>query len=318
MSARRKQSNSDPLPYVQVDRAVKPKVALLAGAMGVSTQHALGSVVEFWDLCGDPRELERVVESTPAGVEPEVVLPRADIELRFRLASGCDVPSDTLAAVGLVETRGNVARVRGMSRYFEPVLKRISARKAASAGGKARMAGASRDESGRLLGAGALAGEQLEVSAGGIQPTLQPTASRQPADAPAAGQPTASPSGQRSAVSGQRPVEEEPSSTKVVERGPLVYHPPETPPGPGWKAEDFFRWFQACRQTAGFVGEKWPRLNLSHWWAEVLGTPGMSVERLCAGVTSFGQSEHWRGRGLPFGAFAAQWRDFVPALRGAA
>ena len=97
-----------------------------------------------------------------------------------------------------------------------------------------------------------------------------------------------------------------------------MYAPPDAPPGPGWKPEDFFRWFQVCRQTAGFVGEKWPRLNLSHWWAEVLGTPGMSVERLCEAVSLFGASAHWRERGLPFGAFAAQWRDFVPAARGAA
>lgn len=109
----------------------------------------------------------------------------------------------------------------------------------------------------------------------------------------------------------------EPPSPKPVERGPLVYHPPDTPPA-AWDAKDFFRWFQSCRQTAGFVGEKWPRLNLSHWWAEVLATPGMSVERLCDGVRAFGQRQHWRERGLPFGAFAASWREFVPAARGAA
>ena len=51
-----RQSSSDPLPFVQVDRAVKPKAALLAGIMEVSNQHALGSLVEWWELCGDPRE----------------------------------------------------------------------------------------------------------------------------------------------------------------------------------------------------------------------------------------------------------------------
>lgn len=112
-------------------------------------------------------------------------------------------------------------------------------------------------------------------------------------------------------------VEEAPPPPEPAERGPLVYEPPTSPPE-AWRAEEFFRWFQTCRQTAGFVGEKWPRLNLSHWWTEVLGTPGMNVERLCDGVTAFGRRQHWRDKGLPFGAFAASWREFVPASRGAA
>lgn len=110
---------------------------------------------------------------------------------------------------------------------------------------------------------------------------------------------------------------EPPSPSKPVERGPLVYQPPDSLPS-AWGPEDFFRWFQSCRQRAGFVGEKWPKLNLSHWWAEVLATPGMDVDRLMDAVTVFGQRQHWRDKGLPFGAFASEWRNFVPAARGAA
>ena len=195
------------------------------------------------------------------------------------------------------DVKGDCFRVRGAEKYL-----RISA--ARSAGGKA--------------------------SAGNLKRGTQPGTSRasagdQPGSPP---EETLTPVSDPRLLPGSLPAppntehrtpntrEEEPPP-RPVERGPLVYHPPDTPPGSGWKVEEFFRWFQVCRQTAGLVGEKWPRLNLSHWWAEVLGTPGMSVERLCLGEAVFGQSEHWRGRGLPFGAFAAQWRDFVPAVRGA-
>jgi hypothetical protein len=195
----RRQANSDPLPYVQVDRAVKPRAALLAGTLGVTTQHALGSLVEWWDLNGDPRELERIVEATPDGTEPAVVVTREDAAMRFRLASGKDVEPITLVHLGLLEPVGEKFRVRGMSRYFAPVEARIRARQAASAGGKKRAANAVRGVDGRLMGAGDDAGE----SAGSDQPTIQPATSRHPADSPAGSQPTASPSGQRSAVSGQ-------------------------------------------------------------------------------------------------------------------
>ena len=148
-------SSSDPLPFVQVDRAVRPRVALLAAEMKVTTQHALGSLVEFWDLCGAPRDLEAILERTPPGEDPAVVLTEEDLILRWRLASGQEVAALVLARLGLVEelealpqptpsaTRGPVLRtfrVRGMSRYFEPILARLTARRAAQAGGRASAA----------------------------------------------------------------------------------------------------------------------------------------------------------------------------------
>lgn len=198
----------------------------------------------------------------------------------------------------LDQEKGHCFRVRGAEKYL-----RISA--ARSAGGKASAGNLKR-------------GTQPGTSRGSaeVQPESPPNETLTPVSDPRLppGSIPAPPNTEHRTPNTSK--EEEPPP-RPVERGPLVYHPPDTPPGSGWKPEDFFRWFQVCRQTAGFVGEKWPRLNLSHWWAEVLGTPGMSVQRLCEGVAAFGQSEHWRGRGLPFGAFAAQWRDFVPALRGA-
>ena len=133
-----KQSSSDPLPYVQVDRAVSPAVAHLASHMKVTTQHALGSLVGFWNLCGDPRELEAIVSATPMGEEPEVVLSADDVALRFQLAADARVEPVVLARLGILEERdAGCFRVRGMSRFFEPIARRIVARKAASTAGKA-------------------------------------------------------------------------------------------------------------------------------------------------------------------------------------
>lgn len=133
----RSQATSDPLPYVQVDRAVKPRAAMLADAIGVSRQHAMGSLIEWWDLCGDPRDLERIVEGTPKGEHPAVVLTADDARLRFRLASTRDVEPVTLARIGLLEELAdNRFRVRGMSRYFEPIVRRVQAREAAAVGGR--------------------------------------------------------------------------------------------------------------------------------------------------------------------------------------
>jgi hypothetical protein len=135
-----RQDNSDPLPFVQVDRAVDPSSTLLAGHMKVSPQHALGSLIGFWKLCGDPRELERIVESTPTGAEPAVVLSAEDVALRFQLASDHRVEPVVLARLGILEELPSGFRVRGMSRFFDTIEARLQARKAAALGGKASAA----------------------------------------------------------------------------------------------------------------------------------------------------------------------------------
>lgn len=110
--------------------------------------------------------------------------------------------------------------------------------------------------------------------------------------------------------------EEEAAPPSLPTRGPLVFEEPDTPPA-AWTGQDFFAWFQVCRQSAGFVGEKWPKGNLSSWWSDVLMTPGMSVPRLQAAVRAFGASTHWRKKGLPFAGFMSQWREYVPAQEAA-
>lgn len=130
--------SSDPLPYTQLDRAVKAVASRLGSVLGVPSQHALGGLAEFWELCGDPRELDRLLER---GIR-EVVLSRDEVMRKFWLGLGLkptSLTADDLVAFGLLEPRGPGAdyRVRGMSRYFRVIEARRHKRMAGSAGGKA-------------------------------------------------------------------------------------------------------------------------------------------------------------------------------------
>lgn len=131
-----KEHSSDPLPYTQIDRAVKAKAAVLAGALGLSNQHALGSMAEFWELNGDPREIEKLI----AEGKDAVIISEDLARLRFRIAAGKEAPTDLLIELGFLEPVPTGLRVRGMSRYFEPIRRRLQAREAASIGGKASAA----------------------------------------------------------------------------------------------------------------------------------------------------------------------------------
>jgi len=111
-----------------------PKAAMVARLVGVTPQHALGGLIEWWSLCGDPRDIERLLISG----KREVVLPREDIERRFSLAMDKRATAEDLCLVGLLERRdAETYRVRGMSRFFGPVERRLQARAAAVAGGVA-------------------------------------------------------------------------------------------------------------------------------------------------------------------------------------
>jgi len=131
----RKQGTSDPLPYVQIDRAIEPTAALLAAHMRVTHQHAIGSLYAFWKLCSDPRELESILEKTPLGHEPSLVLTADDVGLRWQLASDQRVEPVVLARLGVLEERDPGYRVRGMSRAFDPIARRVLNRRIASKGG---------------------------------------------------------------------------------------------------------------------------------------------------------------------------------------
>ena len=221
------QSDSDPLPYTQVDRAVKTKAALLAGELQVTTQHALGSLVEFWDLNGDPRELEKLLEK---GLD-EVVISAAEAKIRFRLASGKDVDPRFLATLGLLEQRGEDFRVRGMSRYFKPLKVRLHARTIAAAGGKASAA-SRKAKNGTAQPARSASGSESGSMSGstGAEPHLEPASNHAPNHAPNRRRTQPEHSGQRSAVSGQ-----------VVFTGadaPGLFDPPQAKPKNRKRASD--------------------------------------------------------------------------------
>lgn len=126
------QRDSDQLPYVQFDRSAKPKAALLAQHLGVTLQHAIGSMIEFWDLASDPRQLEAQLRANKRAV----VLDDKSVRLRFRLASGHDIDPAVLETLGLLERTSEGYRVRGMSRQLGVVERRLQAREAAGVGGK--------------------------------------------------------------------------------------------------------------------------------------------------------------------------------------
>lgn len=129
----RENTSSDPLPFAQLHRSVKPKAARLASAIGVTNQHAIGSLSEFWDINGDPRELEELVLSG----KNSVVLTPEQAVLRFRIASGKDVEPALLVELGFLEAVEEGFRVRGMSRFIEPIRDRLAKRKAGQLGGQA-------------------------------------------------------------------------------------------------------------------------------------------------------------------------------------
>lgn len=129
------QRESDPLPYLQVDRSVLPAAGQLASLLGVTRQHALGALIEFWGLCARPRDLEKIVKDTPEGETPKVVVSAQTLELRFKLASGANVSTDALVELQLVEPQADGYRVRGLSRYFEAIQERLTSRRSAAKGG---------------------------------------------------------------------------------------------------------------------------------------------------------------------------------------
>lgn len=143
------QDDSDPLPYLQLDRAAKPVASRLAGRYEVSFQHALGTLAEFWEINGEPRALMALLEQN---VE-QVILTRDEVIRRFRIASAIkeDIDPADLVTIGILATDDSANeqrwRVRGMSRYFDPLKRRMTKNAAASEGGK-KSAEARREKNG--------------------------------------------------------------------------------------------------------------------------------------------------------------------------
>jgi hypothetical protein len=313
-----KQSSSDPLPYVQVDRAVEPTAALLAGHMKVTNQHAIGSLVGFWKLCGDPRELERIVQSTAPGKEPEVLLSAEDVALRFQLAADHRVEPVVLARLGILEERApNVFRVRGMSRFFDPIVRRLVKRSIGKVGGKA-----SAEARKAAVGSAQPVAASFDAGSGsgsdGASAVVKQARSNAEAT-PKQDRSTEQHSGQRSAVSGQRsPQEEEATPPQEPVVAAFDIKPPNIDTIDSWAKEDFWKAAEITRRDAGFPPERWPNpVALSRWWGEA--QQAADTRTLADAFVSFTQDKHWRAASppCPWAAFAKQYLNFLPS-QGAA
>lgn len=294
------QSSSDPLPYTQVDRAVKPKATLLAGAVGVSPQHALGSLIEFWDLNGDPREIEKLLL---AGKD-EVLLTRQEALDRFEVACGKPLAPERLALIGILEQRGELFRVRGMSRYFAPVRTRLMAREKGRAGGLAsakvraekygtaqpRPIQTHRPEPEILLDLG------MNAAQAGDEGSPKPPRSSAEADVEAFGKQAPNPP--EPAVSGQRS-----SSLKAAAAGDDV-------------AGSFAAWVNDARLEKGVAIER-PVADLNLRLAPVLLELNGDIERLKLGYLEYlhNETRYWAKEKPPhpLRGFLSQALDFCPA-----
>lgn len=286
------QRSSDPLPYVQVDRAVRPKATLLAQLIDVTSQHALGALIGFWDNCGHPRDLEALV----AAGKCEVVLTGAEVVQRFRIASGgCEVSPADLQALELLEARDDgLYRVRGMSRYFAPIKRRLHARAIGAAGGAARN-NASRGADGRFSSTthhdGPSAGTQASTDSGAIHTdTTQPTTPTPPNDHPAPRSDSSQPAS--ATDSGQRSVEKRSEARALSPQ------------------EEFFAWSQqeAAKRDPQRLHENPPKASklnsqLKPAFAEI-GRLGLERAWLVFLDDAGAREKAW-----PWGWFASQWKQ---------
>lgn len=301
--------DSDPLPFTQLDRAAKAVAARLASAKKVSNQHALGALVEFWDLCGDPRELERIAQQTPEGQEPEVRLERDDLALRFELAFGQPVEVRLLSLLGLVELdpEGKRDRVRGMSRYFSAILPRLQARDAASKGGKASVA-ARRAKHGSAQprandrGAGSQAVQSVVEAPTEATPEAPPKRPRSGLRSATEAAPN-----QRTEGRGQISTEDlSPTTEEITAAQPGSKHP----------SSSFFEAFQRVRhERTGITPERPDVPALLEWWASASQLVGGDVVALEAGVSRYFADPYWAARGSPWNGWATQWTRHVTKRR---
>lgn len=305
----KKYDSSDPLPYTQVDRAVKVTAMLLAQKLGVTFQHAMGSLVEFWQLNGDPRDLERLLREG----KREVVLSEQDVVGRFELASGGkQADPNMLANLGLLEPKENGEyRVRGMSRYFDPIERRIQAREAAAKGGRAS-AVARKERFGTSQ-------PRSESASGSAQATAQADSKRARSDSRSAPEATAEAtpkrdrSGAEPADSGQRTSLHSYSLTGVAP--PLIDIPAEKP-AKSSAAQEFAGWVDDRRIAV--LGPTTARMDglKRHQWAlltELLKDHGRKTAEAAWHV--FERDAYALKEGLPVALFASQWGSIVSRLK---
>lgn len=93
---------------------------------------------------------------------------------------------------------------------------------------------------------------------------------------------------------------------------PTAIIPPTTPPEL-WLSDDFWRWAESRRRTAGCQPQGPPHPSkLQAWWSTARALT--ETPELQQAFLNFGDDKHWQHEkpALPFGAFMAQWNDFLP------
>lgn len=305
------ETSSDPLPYIQVDRAVKPVAAIVAMRLGVSVQHAIGGLIAFWDMCGDPRDLQRLLL---AGSE-EVVLTRDEAARRFELAMGVDcarMTPDDLHALRLLELRPDGRfRVRGMSRFFAPIKKRLKARLAASAGGKASAKARAERHGTAQPRSGAGSASASGVASESASESLRSAPEAQP-EATVEAAPKLEDRGQRtedilSEEEAPTPEAKPEAALRTTGRRARPLLPPDYAGTPLWV------WFQDEREGAGFVREEPPDYHsFKDFYREALEALQGDETRLREAAVGFSRDSYWQAKGLPFAGFMSAWRKYVP------
>lgn len=300
-------SSSDPLPYTQVDRAVKPKATLLAGAISVSPQHALGSLVEFWDLCGDPREIERLIASG----KNEIWLTRDEVSARFEVASGKSLEPERLCLIGILEKRDNLFRVRGMSRYFAPIRGRLSAREKGRAGG--------------------LASAKARAEKYGTSQPMAPEPPLESAQAPAQAPAQAGPKPARSSAEAGLEAETEaapkpPEAADIghrtsVNKLPLPHENPvvvvvadqNRPPEAAAELEKLWAWMGDVRRELDISVEREPPGKLLDWLL-ARKAEGRTESEIGGAYVLFLRDEDFRAKGWPTAVFISD-KIWPPRMR---
>lgn len=349
------QASSDPLPYVQVDRAAFEKASLLAPQADVTRNHALGGLVSFWQHCADRRRLEKVLLNTPEGETPALVFNSDELMAIFEITV---TPAKKLTplhleVIGLVEkVDDDRFRVRGMSRAFKPIMDSASWRDLAVKAGKASAA-ARKAKNGTAQPRGGKGSKPVEKAAPPVSPAkaLGSATSSEPTEPQPNTEPNGSrtdnrtgdraepnPSGQRSAVSD---IEDLYSTSQAHRAGSpevknslgereMTYVPDDIPPDPDVvrreaSAAEFVSWaasLDASLASPGAAVHEWARA----FWAKYDPHEPALVKRAfsrfllaCADASVWGDGKPrvpgW-GLWLQEPVWRSRW-DEVRAARGA-
>jgi hypothetical protein len=278
--------------------------------------------VGFWELNGDPRELERIVR---AGGEQAVLLTADELQMRWYLASGHKVEAAVLAALGFVEAREDARyRVRGMSRQLEAVAERVRLRDAGLKGGKAS-AEARRKKHGSAQPGGppepvenpetAVTGRS-EGDSAGAQPPVEALSNHPPKHSRSTGRstPEAAPNPE---VRGKR----------LEVRGEYLSSPPELDPRTTaqWEdaAADWLRWASSQAPelaTPGPTAQRWAVDFFQKYQHEAVEHGQVVFAKFLVWCATSGRTVGW-GLWLREAVWEPRWADVraeARAARGAA